>query len=57
MKIVDVEAMEMLFENIGYATSRDSSIRHYETAAAIAVQRAVNDELGGVRATPGTMAY
>jgi hypothetical protein len=54
---VDVEAMESLYETIGYPTARDGAIRHFETEAAIAVQRAVNEELGNVRATPGAMAY
>jgi hypothetical protein len=56
-KVVDVEAMESLYENIGYPTARDGAIRHFETDAAIAVQKAVSEELGAVRATPGAMAY
>ncbi len=56
-EVVDLDAMESLYENIGFPTVRDGATRHFETDAAIAVQRAVNDELGGVRATPGAMAY
>ena len=56
-QVTDIEAMESLYESIGFPTARDGSIRHFETEAAIVVQRAVNDELGSVRATPGTMAY
>ena len=55
-EVVDVDAMELLYENIGFPTVRDGSMRHFETDAAIAVQRAVSDELGA-RATPGAMAY
>lgn len=56
-EVVDVEAMELLYENIGYPTTRDAAVRHFETEAAIAVQRAVHEELGAVRATPEAMAY
>ena len=54
--VVDVEAMESLYEEIGYPTSRDPAIRHFETDAALAVQRAVERELEG-RAAPGALAY
>ncbi len=54
--VVDVEAMESLYEEIGYPTSRDYGIRHFETDAAIAVQRAVEHELEG-RGTPAALAY
>jgi hypothetical protein len=56
-EVVDVEAMASLYEDIGYPTSRDGSIRHFETEAAIAVQKAVSEELGAIRAIPGAMAY
>jgi hypothetical protein len=55
-QVSDVEAMESLYENIGFLTIRSAASRHFETDAAIAVQRAVHQELGG-RAVPGTMAY
>jgi hypothetical protein len=55
-QVTDVDAMESLYENIGFPTIRSGASRHFETVAAIAVQRAVNQELGG-RAVPGTMAY
>ena len=42
--VVDVEAMESLYEEIGYPTSRDHGIRHFETDDAIAVQSAVELE-------------
>jgi len=56
-EVVDAEAMESLYETIGYPAGRDGATRHFETGAAIAVQRAVHEELGVVRATPGAMAY
>jgi hypothetical protein len=56
-QVMDIVAMESLYESIGFPTSRDGTTRHFETEAAIVVQRAVNDELGSIRATPGTMAY
>jgi hypothetical protein len=55
-QVVDVEAMESLYESIGFPTMRDGSNRHFETDAAIAVQRAVHNELGG-RAVPASTAY
>ena len=54
--VVDVEAMESLYEEIGYPTSREGGIRHFETEAAIVIQRAVERELEG-RGTPGALAY
>ena len=54
--VVDVEAMESLYEEIGYPTSREGGVRHYETEAAIIVQRAVEHELAG-RGTPGVQLY
>jgi hypothetical protein len=44
--VVDVDAMESLYEDIGFSSARDGLERHFETAAARAVQRAVNAELG-----------
>jgi hypothetical protein len=55
-QVMDVDAMESLYENIGFPTIRDGSTRHFETDAAIAVQRAVHEELAG-RAVPSTLAY
>jgi hypothetical protein len=43
----DVEAMEELYEEIGIPTVRDRAHRHFETAEAMAVQRAVEQELEG----------
>ena len=54
--VVDVEAMESLYEEIGYPTSREGGVRHYETEAAIIVQRAVERELER-RGTPGVQIY
>jgi hypothetical protein len=54
--VVDVEAMESLYEEIGYPTSIDRGTRHFETEAAIDVQRAVDRELGG-RGVPPALAY
>ena len=45
-EVVDVDAMESLYEGIGFATDRDGPARHFETDAAKAVQRAVLDEMG-----------
>jgi len=45
--VVDVEDMESLYEDIGFRTPRDGTLRHFESNAAIAVQRAVDHELGG----------
>jgi hypothetical protein len=56
-EVHSVDAMELLYESIGFPTVRDGSTRHFETAAAIAVQRAVNQELGDARTTHGGMAY
>jgi hypothetical protein len=45
--VEDVEAMELLFEEIGFPTVRHSAHRHFETEDARAVQRAVEHELSG----------
>ena len=55
-EVVDVEAMESLYEGIGFTTDRDGPARHFETAAARAVQRAVLDETGR-RSVRETAAY
>lgn len=49
--VADVEAMESLYEEIGYPTTREAGTRHFETEAALVVQRAVGQELDG-RGTP-----
>jgi hypothetical protein len=54
--VVDVDAMESLYEGIGFPTTRDGPARHFETAAAKAVQRAVNAEMGR-RPERDTAAY
>jgi hypothetical protein len=54
--VADVESMESLYEEIGYPTSREGGVRHYETEDAIIVQRAVEDELAG-RGVPGVQIY
>ncbi len=56
-EVHNVDAMELLYESIGFPTVRDGSNRHFETEAAIAVQRAVNEELGDARTSHGGMAY
>jgi hypothetical protein len=43
----DVEAMELLYEEIGFPTVRDGQTRHFETEEAMVVQRAVDRELDG----------
>ena len=55
-EVNDVDAMESLYEEIGTPTDRDGPSRHFETAAAKAVQRAVNDEMGR-RSLRETAAY
>jgi hypothetical protein len=55
-EVDDVEAMEELYEEIGIPTVRDRAHRHFETAEAMAVQRAVEQELEG-RGTRGPSAY
>jgi hypothetical protein len=53
--VEDVEAMELLFEEIGFPTARDRAHRHFETEAAQVVQRAVEHELDG-KVTGGAAA-
>jgi hypothetical protein len=45
--IVDVEAMESLYEDIGFPSFEQRRHRNFETDAAIAMQDAVSEELGG----------
>jgi hypothetical protein len=45
--VTDVEAMESLFEDIGFQTSDNGRHRSFETGTAIDVQEAVEGELGG----------
>ena len=45
--VVDVEAMESLYEDIGFRTLSEGTSRHFESKAAMAAQRAVDHELGG----------
>lgn len=44
--ILDAEGMESLYEEIGFNSSENGSHKSYETEAAKAIQRAVDDELG-----------
>ena len=44
--ILDVEAMESLYEDIGFQSFDSGSHKSFETEAAMAVQRAVDDEMG-----------
>ncbi len=53
--ILDAEGMESLYEEIGFQSSGSGSHKSYETEAAMAIQRAVDDELG--RAGRGANAY
>ena len=46
-EITDVEAMESFFEDIGFQSFEDGRHRSYETDAALEVQEAVEQELGG----------
>ena len=56
--ILDVEDMESLYENIGFESLDNGSHKSFETEAAIAVQHAVDDEIGMRPArTPGTVTY
>ena len=55
-EVDDVEAMEELYEEIGIPTVRDRAHRHFETVEAMAVQRAVEQDLEG-RSTPMSSAY
>jgi hypothetical protein len=45
--VLDEEDMESFYEQIGFATLRDSSHTRMETTAAIDVQQRVTEELGG----------
>lgn len=57
--ILDAEGMESLYEEIGFSSTESGSHKSYETDAAKAVQRAVDDELGmrAGRGTTGANAY
>ena len=56
--ILDVEDMESLYENIGFESLDNGSHKSFETEAAIAVQHAVDDEIGMRPArTTGTVTY
>jgi len=57
--ILDAEGMESLYEEIGFQSSDNGSHKSYETEAAKAVQRAVDDELGARlgRGVNGSNAY
>ena len=46
-EIVDTEAMESLYEDIGFRPFEQRHHRNFETEAAIAMQDAVDQELGG----------
>lgn len=52
--VVDVEAMELMYEDIGFQPFEQRRRRNFETDTAIAVQEAVEEELGG--GTPKTPA-
>ncbi len=45
--ILDADSMESLYEDIGFESFENGSHKSFETEAAIAVQRAVDDEMGG----------
>ena len=45
--IVDVDAMESFYEDIGFQLFENGRHKNFETEAAIAVQDAVDEELGG----------
>jgi hypothetical protein len=57
--IQDAEGMELLYEEIGFQSFENGSHKSYETEAAKAIQRAVDDELGGRagRGATGPNAY
>jgi hypothetical protein len=57
--ILDAEGMESLYEEIGFQSSDNGYHKSYETEAAKAVQRAVDNELGmrPARGTTGANAY
>ena len=44
--ILDADGMESLYEEIGFQSNDNGSHKSYETEAAKAIQRAVDDELG-----------
>jgi hypothetical protein len=45
--VVDVDSMATYYEDIGYFTYKDGRDKGFETAAAIAMQRRVDDEIRG----------
>jgi hypothetical protein len=45
--ILDTEDMELLYDEIGFQSSEHGAHKSYETEAAQAIQRAVDDEMGG----------
>jgi hypothetical protein len=57
--ILDAEGMESLYEEIGFQSSDSGSHKSYETEAAKAIQRAVDEELGmrPARGVSGANAY
>lgn len=55
-EVVDIEAMESLYEDIGFQPFEQRHHRNYETDTAIAAQEAVEEELGG-RTPKGPTAY
>ena len=56
--ILDAEAMESLYEDIGFESFENGSHKSFETEAAIAVQHTVDVEMGMRPArTPGTVTY
>jgi hypothetical protein len=56
--ILDTEDMELLYEEIGFQSFEHRSHKSYETEAAQAIQRAVDDELGGrTNRTSGAATY
>ena len=57
--ILDADGMESLYEEIGFQSNDNGSHKSYETEAAKAIQRAVDDELGmrQGRGTTGANAY
>ena len=57
--ILDADGMESLYEEIGFQSNDNGSHKSYETEAAKAIQRAVDDELGmrQPRGTTGANAY
>ena len=56
--ILDVEAMESLYEDIGFESLDTGSHKSFETEAALSVQRTVDEEMGMRQArTTGTVTY